>query len=62
MRHELLTYKSVNESQTTHIPLNGDQVAAAIASCYLTIMVVRMVPSLLVMHAGLVHRKLTRMG
>ena len=37
----LLTYKVVNESQTTHIPLNGDQVAAAIASCFLTIMVVR---------------------
>jgi hypothetical protein len=58
----LLTYKIVNESQTTHIPLNGDQVAAAIASCFLTIMVVRMVTSQLVMHTWLVHRKLIRMG
>jgi hypothetical protein len=46
----------------THIPLNGDQVAAAIASCFLTIMVVRMVTSQLVMHTRLVHRKLKRMG
>jgi hypothetical protein len=38
----LLIYKSVNESQMTHIPLNGDQVAAAIASCFLTIMLVWM--------------------
>ena len=46
----------------THIPLNGDQVAAAVASCFLTIMVVRMVTSQLVMHTRLVHRKLKRMG